>query len=301
MGTVQSILSEYHGTRVCTPQIVASIVLILVLILLAAWALSTHSDELVTAARFIEDLGFGGHLVFFALYIWVGVPFGHNWTTLTLLVGFAYGWVGLIDVEVGTMISSVINVYLARKHCASSVDRLILRLGRKKRLYVQAIQKVVESGKGAGVLMLLLVRINPILTFGIQNASIGCFCRTGILTNFATTFVGYQIEIIKTVHIANFIRHAGSLEAASQGEVGQTSLLVSVGILILIIVASVVLGRYLAVHVLPHMIGDDLRQSQLGEAHHATTSADTTAGSVSPRQSASVREPSAIGISDSQA
>merc|ERR1719158_797853 len=89
---VRSCLEEQHGTQVCRPNDFLKIFGILVLIGGAAVVINTQGDNLVTFAEMIMSLHGLGHVIFYVLFIWVGLPWGYSWSTLMALVGFAYGW-----------------------------------------------------------------------------------------------------------------------------------------------------------------------------------------------------------------
>lgn len=254
--SVRSVLSEYHGTKLCSIKDALIVVCIFGILGLFVWILSSQSEHLVAFSEFVEDTGPVGHVIFFAIFMFVGLPFGYNWSTVVLLVAFAYGWSSLIDVNLGTGISALANYHSSRLFLAKCVNRRMKALGPKKRLYLQAAKHVIENHK-AGYLMLLLLRMQPVLPFGMANTFLGALCRLGPLKYLSSTMLGTQIDIVKLISIAVMVRGAGSLEAATQGEAGTRSLIVTVVVTTCVIIGSIVFARYLAVRVLPSLISDD--------------------------------------------
>lgn len=254
--SVQEILKQQHGTRVCRCGDCCELFAVFLMIVLFVWLANTQADNLVKVAEAIEGLGVLGPVIFFFLFIWVGTPIGYNWTTLCLLVGFAYGWHAVVFSNIGTIASSVFSYYSSQYFMQSCMQRRMQRLGEQKRLYLLAVISVIESGRG-GFLMQIVMRVQPAQTFGLTNAFLGVFTTIPMWKYIATTLAGSEHTIIMCTSMGKMVRDLGSVEEATESTSGQVNIFVNVAVNIVVITGGFFFARYLAVHVLPGMMGDE--------------------------------------------
>jgi len=254
--SVQGILADHYGTHVFRWIDLLQIIALIAFIGVAVWAINTQDEKLVQLAEFIEDLGLVGHLLFFFIFLWVGLPFGYNWSTSVVLVGFAYGWSGIPCATAFTALSAIVSYYSSRYCMRSCVQRRLESTTRKKRMYLMAVTQVMESGRG-GFLMQVLVRLQPIQTFGLTNAFFGVFTTIPMWKYTLTTLLGMEHNIVLLISIGILVRDVGSLGEAAKSESGQANLIITAIIAIVTVIGCVFFARYLAIHVLPTMIDQD--------------------------------------------
>lgn len=255
--SVHDVLRENHGTSVCNVRDVGKMFLMLVMIGCAVLLVSTQQEHLVDLAEYIEALGPLGHVIFFALFIWVGLPCGYNWSTVVILVGFAYGWTGVLDSYVGTLCSAVLSYYGSRYCLRDWMDRRLNALSSKKRIYLQVALSVIGSGR-AGILMQVIMRLQPVQTFGLTNAFFGAMTPDlHILTYVASTFLGMQYGIMMMTSVGILVRDVGSVKEAMESEGSRWNLLVQGAAAVIMAVAVFFYSRHLAVNVLPRHIPED--------------------------------------------
>lgn len=254
--SVRDVLEEVHGKRVCKPQDALAIVGALACIAVAAWLITLVGDDLVDFAEWLVDLGAAGHLLFFGLFVWVGLPFGYNWSTLCVLVGFAYGWVGLLDIYFGTVCSSTFTFFMSRRCCGGCVSSRLGALGKKKRMYLKAAKMVMESRR-AGFLMLVVFRVNPVLTFGMENAMFGAWLSVPIWKLAVTTFLGTQYGAMSMTNMGILVRELGSLKTATASTASSWPLIIQIAAFCILFVGGSMYLRYLTIRVLPGMIDED--------------------------------------------
>merc|ERR1712070_436743 len=73
-----------------------------------------------------------------------------------------------------------------------------------------------------------------------------------------TTLIGSEHSLIMLTSIGILVRDLGSLEKATQSARGQLNLFVTIGICIVTVIVCLFFARYLAIHVLPGMITEDV-------------------------------------------
>lgn len=260
-------LQEQNGTRVCRLKDFLAIVLLFGLTGAAIAALQTQEQHLLIVANWIQGLELSGHLLFFLMFLFVGLPFGYNWSTTCILCGFAYGWMALIDAYLGTVISSLVSYYISRWWFRDCIASRIERLGPKKRLYLLGMKAVMESDRG-GCLALSVLRGNPVLTFGMYNGFVGALVSVSQFRLVVTTILGMSYSTITCVYLGVLVKQLGSLQAATTSEQGRFNTIVNIVLYILFTVLGFVFLRYLTVRVLPRFIVDDAHKQVAREDLH---------------------------------
>jgi len=255
--SVKSILEDRHGTRVCRVRDVLGIIFVLASLAGGILAFNTQAEFLLKAAKAIRDMGALGHLMFFLLHMWVGLPIGYNWSAIVTLVGFAYGWYGVIHNTLFSMIAVVLTHYGLGYCMQPYMKRRMERLGKRKRLYLLAVSKVIESNRG-GFLMLIVLRMQPVQTFGLTNAFLSTFPSITMRKLLASSFLGMEHSVIMLTSIGILVRDVGSLGEAADSDHGRMNLFITAGISAVTIVICLIFARYLVVHMLPKMIEDDV-------------------------------------------
>lgn len=253
--TTRDIIAGQHGSRVCTWKDAVGIVVLVAVVGGLALLVNQLEDQLIAAALVIEGLGFAGHVVFLVLFMWVSTPFGYNWSTVAILVGFCYGWLGLIDVVVDTLIGGFFGYYLARYGIGKWTQRRIRKMSFSKRAYLLAAKSVIESGQ-AGILMILVLRFGP-LPFGVLNGFLGATCTIRAPVYAATLVLGTLPGTIMMTNLGVVVRNLGSFQAATQSPSGRTNLIIQIVMVIVTFVLSLVFGRFLTIYVLPKWIAED--------------------------------------------
>lgn len=255
--SVHDVLRENHGTAVCKASDVAKMFLMLFLVGCAVLLVSTQQEHLVDFAEHIEALGSSGHIIFFLLFIWVGLPCGYNWSTVVILVGFAYGWTGIVDSYVGTLCSAVLSYYGSRYCLKDWMERRLSGLNPKKRLYLRVALSVIGSGR-AGILMQVIMRLQPVQTFGLTNAFFGAMTPDLHIFVYATsTFLGMQYGIMMMTSVGILVRDVGSVSKAMSSEGSRWNLVVQGVAAAVMAVGVFFYSRHLAVNVLPRHIPED--------------------------------------------
>lgn len=254
---VKAILAEHHGAHVCTLCDGVKIVLVLGIIALVIYFINSQERALVALASWIEQQGWWGRLLFFVFFLWVGVPIGYGWSTVVVLTGFAYGWLGAIDTAVGTMLSAVLNYWAGRYLFAGWLNRKVSSMSDKRRLYIMAAMSVMQNPR-AGCLMQVVLRFQPI-PFGLANGIISALCSVPLWSYCLATAIGMTPTAALMLNLGIVVRDLGSLEAAASTPSGRANLAVQITILVVSVVASFLFGRYLSIHVLPRMLDQEKR------------------------------------------
>lgn len=280
---VNAILTETHGTRVFRLSDALQILALFLVIGVAVWAINTQDEKLVQFSEWIEGLGFLGVVIFFLLLVWVSMPFGYNWSTTVVLVGFAYGWVSMILTNVGTIAGAVFAYYTSRYFMRSCMQHRVSKLSTKKRLYLAAVTQVIESGRG-GFIMQILLRLQPVQTTGLTNAFFGVFTTIPMWKYILTTILGNQHAIVLLTSIGIMVRDVGSLEEAANTETGRLNLLVTIGICVISVVSCLIFARYVAVHVIPKLIQKDAVVSLTTASKLDSSSNDGASNAHSPSE-----------------
>jgi len=130
----------------------------------SVWYLAPARDWLDAARGWLVGLGFGGVVLFVAIYV-VGAVVLAPAAVLTISAGFAYGFWGLPIVLVAATSGASLAFLIARYAARDSVRRLLER--RRK---IAAIdQAIAEDGWKIAVLL----RLSPLIPFNLQNYLLG--------------------------------------------------------------------------------------------------------------------------------
>jgi uncharacterized membrane protein YdjX (TVP38/TMEM64 family) len=128
------------------------------------WYLLPVSDWLDAARGWLIDLGFGGIVLFAAIYV-VGTVVLAPVAMLTISAGFAYGFWGLPIVLVAATTGASLAFLIARRAARDTVRRLLER--RRK---IAAIDRAIAED---GWKIAVLLRLSPLIPFVLQNYLFG--------------------------------------------------------------------------------------------------------------------------------
>jgi uncharacterized membrane protein YdjX (TVP38/TMEM64 family) len=252
---VSQILQEEAQRSQCGPKQCALIVVMIVLIGAAVWAINSQEDKLIAFAKFVADLGFFGHAIFFVILLWTGLPFGYNFSTTIVLIGFSYGWPGMIDAQVGTACSALLGLVFSRFFLQDWTLRWMSGMKGRKRLYLEACKAIMDSDK-AGFLCQVLCRNSP-LTFGLCNTFLSVFSKASAMRYLGTTMVGSQLSLILAMFLGIAVRRLGSISAATTTEEGRVGLICSMVVFGVVCAGLLAAVRYMQTRVLPSLVSPD--------------------------------------------
>jgi uncharacterized membrane protein YdjX (TVP38/TMEM64 family) len=128
------------------------------------WYVAPVRDWLDAARDWLVGLGFGGVILFAAIYV-VGAVVLAPAAVLTISAGFAYGFWGLPIVLVAATTGASLAFLIARYAVRDSVRRLVER--RRK---IAAIDRAIAED---GWKIALLLRLSPLIPFNLQNYLLG--------------------------------------------------------------------------------------------------------------------------------
>jgi uncharacterized membrane protein YdjX (TVP38/TMEM64 family) len=153
---------------------------VLLLVIGLGWYLLPVSAWLGALRDYVVDLGLLGVAVFAAVYVCAVVLLAPG-SLLTIAAGFAYGFWGLpialVAATAGASLAFLIGRYLAR----DSVQRAI-----ERRRNIAAIDRAISV---EGWKIVLLLRLNPLVPFNLQNYLFG-ITAVPFGPYVATTLVG---------------------------------------------------------------------------------------------------------------
>merc|ERR1719329_880409 len=185
---------------------------------------------------------------------------------------------GVLDSYVGTLCSAVFSYYGSRYFLREWMDRRLNALDSKKRIYLKVALSVIGSGR-AGILMQVIMRLQPVQTFGLTNAFFGAMTPDLHILNYvASTFLGMQYGVMMMTSVGILVRDVGSLREALASEGSRWNVVVQGAAAATMAVAIFFYSRHLAVNVLPrHIPQDAVIQVSAKRAKEEKSSADLPA------------------------
>jgi len=146
------------------PVLISAAVAALLLVMTVAWYLLPVTDWLTGLRGWIGELGWRGVALFTLLYVLVGLVLAPA-ALLTITAGFAWGFWGVPIVVVAATIAAAVAFLIARYAVRERVRRWL-----RRRRNLAAIDRAVAED---GWKIVALVRLSPVIPFGLQNYLFG--------------------------------------------------------------------------------------------------------------------------------
>lgn len=152
-------------------------------------------------------------------------------SVLTLGAGFVYGpWAGTLLVSPVSVAAALVAFLLARSALRPRIER---RLGTSPRL--RAIDEAMARG---GARIVLLLRLSPIIPYGLLNYALG-LTRVGPGAYAAASFVGMLPATVLYVYAGSVARSAAELAAGGAMPGPWRLTLYAVGFVAAVVVAAI--------------------------------------------------------------
>lgn len=193
-----------------------------------AWFLLPVSAWTLALERWFRELGTLGILVFVAAYV-VGTVVLAPGSAMSILGGIVFGWWGVLLVLIAASLGTSLAFLVARYGARDTVARWL-----ENRPTLKAIDKAVDE---EGWKVVLLLRLSPLVPFGLQNYLFG-LTSVGFWPYAAATLGGIVPGTLLYVSLGALGRGAAS------GNVGGLAgwCLLGVGVLATV-AAAVLVGR----------------------------------------------------------
>ncbi len=193
-----------------------------------AWFLLPVSAWTLALERWFRELGTLGILVFVAAYV-VGTVVLAPGSAMSILGGIVFGWWGVLLVLIAASLGTSLAFLVARYGARDTVARRL-----ENRPTLKAIDKAVDE---EGWKVVLLLRLSPLVPFGLQNYLFG-LTSVGFWPYAAATLGGIVPGTLLYVSLGALGRGAAS---GNVGGLAGWSLL-GVGVLATV-AAAVLVGR----------------------------------------------------------
>jgi uncharacterized membrane protein YdjX (TVP38/TMEM64 family) len=193
-----------------------------------AWFLLPVSAWTLALERWFRELGTLGILVFVAAYV-VGTVVLAPGSAMSILGGIVFGWWGVLLVLIAASLGTSLAFLVARYGARDTVARWL-----ENRPTLKAIDKAVDE---EGWKVVLLLRLSPLVPFGLQNYLFG-LTSVGFWPYAAATLGGIVPGTLLYVSLGALGRGAAS---GNVGGLAGWSLL-GVGVLATV-AAAVLVGR----------------------------------------------------------
>ena len=229
---------------------------------LAALTATGYTQALVDEVGKLGPVG--GNVVFVALLVFTGLPFGWGFAVVLTSVGYLYGWYGMATNEGGAFLGAMAGFAFSRWGCRGWVQRQIGRLSPKRRRQAKVLTTGVLRGR-AGVLFLASLRVTPVFAFGWINGIAGAATDMSIYLYALSTVLGMQVDVVIYTNAGRVLRlatNAARLLLAGGGVNNGTSaangtlaggeddgsnamLIVQIVVSVLLVVGATLYGRFL--------------------------------------------------------
>jgi uncharacterized membrane protein YdjX (TVP38/TMEM64 family) len=185
---------------------------------MASLTVSFLSSGLVRLPMLIEliaNLGGWGIVGFVALYVAVTIV-SLPTTVMTLSAGIIYGpiW-GVVYAFAGAFCGAVVSFGLGRSVLGNWLLKQLARLPQKQRSQIQAVQQAVGTG---GLRLVLLVRLSPLLPFGLLNY--GLALTTVRFRDYALGTIGILPTTALYASLAGMAGDLAQVNGAAAGPTG---------------------------------------------------------------------------------
>lgn len=202
------------------------VIVLAVLLLVVMWSFLPLSEWVERFRLWIVDLGVVGVVAFVLVYVFVTIVIGPA-TGLTLTAGIVFGLWGF-PLVVGSATLAAAVAFLLGRYIAR--QRVLAMIERDPRL-----ASLHEAFSDEGWRIVALVRLSPLIPFGMQNYLFSV-TNIGFLPYVAATMFGIMPVTALYVYI-------GSLGATANGEGGVMKWVLIVGGLIATVIVAWVIGK----------------------------------------------------------
>lgn len=179
----------------------------LVVGLIIVWAVLPVKEWLQDLTEWVRALGLFGLLVFILVYVVVTVVLAPA-EVMSIAAGIIFGAWGIPVVVVAATIGASLAFLLARYLIRARVKAL----GRKSRVFAAVDKAVSEQGWK----IVLLLRLNPLVPFGLQNYLFGA-TDIAVLPYAIATFFGIMPGAAMYVYLGILGHAAAGADSGSAG------------------------------------------------------------------------------------
>jgi uncharacterized membrane protein YdjX (TVP38/TMEM64 family) len=175
--------------------------------LLQSWAIS------------IGQLGIWAHLIFVLFFFQTGLPFGWGYAMFIQIVGFVFGWFGLVTAEIGMLCGGIAGFFTSRYCLRNWALRKIETFPVERRRIVDEARNTLSQG-GRSVLFFSVIRNTPALTFGWVNGLCGALTDMSLSLYILTLILGTQADLCLNIFIGTVARELATYNTADSKKAG---------------------------------------------------------------------------------
>ena len=196
-------LSRPLPASFCTCRQVAPVLLYFVI--LCAVATCVYLGYFAALGILIAELGVAGHALFLCLVALTGQPWMWGYAVTIQTSAFAYGWVSLVTMEIGSFLGATLGFIVSRRCLRRWVQARAAHFSGRTRRIVNISQTKVSKGKG-GVFFFSLMRMTPLVAFGWANGIAGGMTDMEWDVFVPMTLIGSQLDLILNSYIGVVFR-----------------------------------------------------------------------------------------------
>mgnify|MGYP003953477365 CR=1 FL=1 len=267
--------------------------MVLYCVILGAVASCVYLGYFAALGLLIALVGWAGHVLFLCLVALTGQPWMWGYAVTIQTSAFAYGWVSLVAMELGSFLGASLGFIASRRCLRRWVQAQAAPFSGRTRRIIDISQTKVSKGR-EGVFFFTLVRMTPLVAFGWANGIAGGLTDMQWGVFVPMTLLGSQLDLILNSYIGIVFRElvdrtsaleksgdaSGSLSSSSFGNgtassnvtapsatvslleedpVGTIALLLQVMLCVLLFICSTLYGR----HVLKKIVREEMEKERV--------------------------------------
>ena len=193
-------LSQRKAKRVAKRYWPLGVAALGLLALLLVWMLVPAAEWIDSLGHKVAELGWPAPIIYFVLYV-VGTVVLAPSPVMSIAAGVAFGWWGLPLAVAAATAGATASFCLSRFGFTQAVEDWLT-----ERPTFNAAKKAVD---GEGWKMQLLLRLSPVVPFGMLNYLLG-LTKTSIITYVGCTAIGILPGSIVDIYIGVIGKNAGN-------------------------------------------------------------------------------------------
>ena len=178
----------------------------------------TGTGQLQDLADKLATIGWRAHLIFLALLLYTGMPFGYGWTFSCISAGYVLGWWAVLTFNIGTQCGCALGVLVSRLLMRRSVENKIASLPHNWSRSIRHVQQKISRSR-IGFLACAGLVGNCGVTAGLANAIYGALTDAPVPLIMLGVFLSSQWSITTDVYLGRLVRDLSDQESANDEEV----------------------------------------------------------------------------------
>lgn len=207
------------------PSLKQCVILTFTIAAIASVIVFTSTGQLHDLSDKLALIGWRAHLIFFALLIYTGMPFGYGWSFCCISAGYVLGWWAVLTVNFGTQCGCALGVLVSRRYLRRSVEKKIESLPTDWSHTIRLVQHKISRNR-IGYLSCAGLVGNCGITAGLANAIYGALTDAPVFLIMLGVFLSSEWAIILDVYLGRLMRDlsdGASDEEASSGDSNATA------------------------------------------------------------------------------